>query len=303
MNLQTDTPEYLLQAKTYAGIHGKIPAHLPKRLTISFPIWGLEDTSSEGAYHDLDQMVKEHVERGFNCIRLECGAGLVHDLDGNRLPPPRILDPFPGFSSNNRQTFCIGGEGTCDLLQRLIDLCGICQKYDVYLILSSWFYLHTYWYCEESINERNFSIPLQDRFMAFAKYLHYILCELEARDLDDRIAMAEIFNEVNDLPRLWGPESGRQPSTLWTWFREKHEEALAFLQEEHPNILFSCDDSPRGDTMCLNPRNMQGFNGHNYFMLDVYGGALEKCDGERNYTNRCRFFPRRSYGGQYYSLP
>ena len=36
------------------GVKGceKIPAHLPKRLTISFPIWGLYDTEHGGAYRD-----------------------------------------------------------------------------------------------------------------------------------------------------------------------------------------------------------------------------------------------------------
>ena len=51
----------------------KIPAHLPERLAIAFPIWGLFDTGS-GAYHDLDRFVREHAERNFNCIRLEGGA-------------------------------------------------------------------------------------------------------------------------------------------------------------------------------------------------------------------------------------
>ena len=44
----------------YGNPVGKIPAHLPKRLTISFPIWGLMDTAPDGAYHDLERMVKEH---------------------------------------------------------------------------------------------------------------------------------------------------------------------------------------------------------------------------------------------------
>jgi len=48
-----------------------IPAHLPKRLTISFPIWGLMHTYEDSVYADLDQFVREHVERSFNCIRLE----------------------------------------------------------------------------------------------------------------------------------------------------------------------------------------------------------------------------------------
>ena len=246
------------------------------------------DTAPDGAYHDPDRMVREHKERGFNCIRLEGGAGLTHDLNGNRLPPANILAPF-GPYSDNRQAFCIGGEGKCDYLQRLIDLCRACQKYDVYLILSSWFFLHTYWYCDNETDGRLFSIGPDNWFLAFAKFLHYILCELEARHLDDRIAAAEIFNEVCDLPHHWAQYTPYTTDTIWTFFREKHEEALAFLRQAHPGILFSCDDTPRGSTMCLLPRNMQCFNGHNYFLWDVYGGALEK-GSEPTPTGRGDFF-------------
>ena len=277
-----------MEYKTVPGVHGKIPAHLPDRLTISFPIWGLMDTAPDGAYHDTDRMVREHAERGFNCIRLESGAGLTHDLDGSRLPPANIVAPY-GPYSDNRQAFCIGGEGKCDYLQRLIDLCRSCQKYDVYLILSSWFFLHTYWYCDEETNRRLFGIGTDNWFLAFAKFLHYILCELEARGLADRIAAAEIFNEVCDLPNHWAYNSPHTPQTIWTFFREKHEEALAFLEAEHPNILFSCDDTARGGVMALHPRNMQCFNGHNYFLWGVYGGALER-DGKDPADKRGDFF-------------
>ncbi len=266
---------------TYGNPVGTIPAHLPKRLTISFPIWGLEDTAPDGMYHDLDKMVAEHVERGFNCIRLESGAGLTHDLEGNRLPPTQILAPF-GKYDDNRQLFCIGGEGKCDFLTRLIDLCKACQKYDVYLILSSWYYLHTYWYMDEDTNARLFAIPVGDRFMAFAKFLHYILCELEALGLDDRIATAEIFNEMGDLPYLWSL-AGENRAEIDATFRQKHEEALAFLLEKHPQIVFSCDDSIGANRIGVYPRNMQVYNGHNYFLWSIYSGMLEGANPDRKY--------------------
>ncbi len=252
---------------------GHIPAHLPKRLTISFPIWGLEDTGPTGMYHDLDKMVREHVERGFNCIRLESGAGLTHDLEGNRLPATQILAPF-GKYSDCRQTFCIGGEGRCDFLERLIALAAACKKYNVYLILSSWYYLHTYWYMDDATNTRLHAIPVQERFMAFAKFLHYILQELERRGLDDRIALAEVFNEVGDLPHLWALE-GADRAAVDATFRQKHEEALAFLRQNHPQLLFAADDTVQSGRSALYPRNMQAFNGHNYFMWSVYSDLLE----------------------------
>jgi len=49
------------------------------RLAISFWVWGVFDTKSNAYYHDLDSRMVDLKERGFNCIRLESGAGLCHD--------------------------------------------------------------------------------------------------------------------------------------------------------------------------------------------------------------------------------
>ena len=257
-----------------------IRAHLPKRLTISFALWMLMDVNEDGAYHDLDKVVREHVERGFNCIRIESGAGITHDADGNRLPPFRIHAPFAEYSTA-RQIFCFGGEGECDLLQRLIELCRVCQKYGVYLILSSWYFLHTYWYCSNEQNDRIFSIPAKDMFMAFARFLHYILKELEERGLADRIAFAEIFNEVPAVPTLIGELTGEDISGID--FDKKHKEALAWLQREHPGILFAVDsDDPSAAGIDRLPSNMQVFNGHNYFLWGVYGDTLESGEPKKS---------------------
>lgn len=251
----------------------KIFKRLPKRLTISFPIWGLFDTSESGDYHDLEKMVIEHVERGFNCMRLEGGAGLTHDLDGNRLGPVFIGAPF-GKYSINRQTFCFGGEGYCDVMQRLIDLCTACKKHGVYVILSSWYFLHTYWYAPTELNDRIFSIPTKDIFMSFAKFLHYILSELEARDLADRIAFAEIFNEVNAVPGFISELKNEDNGHID--FKAKHEDALAWLIERHPDTLFALDaDKVSVSALAELPGNFQVFNGHNYFLWDVYRNTLE----------------------------
>ena len=253
--------------------HGQIPEHLPKRLTISFPIWGLFDTGN-GVYHDPDQFVKEHVERGFNCIRLEGGAGLTHDIDGNRRGPIFIHAPY-GKYSINRQAFCFGGEGKCDVLARLIALCEACKKYDVYLIISSWYFLHTYWYIDTALNEDILKSKAEDMFMTFARYLHYVLCELEERGLSDRIAMAEIFNEISAVPTFIGELRGEDISSID--FTAKHEEAIAWLRECHPDILFSVDNDDLSDVqIAALPKNLQGFNGHNYFLWGIYGGTLEK---------------------------
>lgn len=256
-----------------------IPSHLPKRLTIAFPIWGLFDTGA-GTYHDLDSFVKEHKERGFNCIRLEGGAGLTHDIYGNPRGPIYIHAPF-GKYSTNRQIFCFGGEGYCDVMARLIALCEACRKYDVYLILSSWYFLHTYWYLDNKINEELLSGNAGDIFMKFARYLHYMLVELENRELSDRIAMAEIFNEVGAIPILIGEFKHEDTSKID--FTKKHAEAILWLRSQHPNLLFAVDnDSVSEEAVEELPDTLQAFNGHNYFLWGVYGGTLEIGEPKRD---------------------
>lgn len=250
-----------------------IPKHLPKRLTISFPIWGLFDTNEGGEYHDFDKMVREHVERGFNCIRLESGAGLAHDLNGIPRGPIHIHAPF-GIYSDLRQTFCFGGDGECDVLKRLTDLCRACKKYGVFLILSSWYCLHTYWYADERINDEIFSTPPEDMFMTFARFLHYILAHLEKEGLDDRIAFAEIFNEVPAIPAFLADRHGRDLSHVD--FEAKHNEALAWIRNMHPQMLFAVDSDNLSDEEIEKiPSNLQIFNGHNYFLWGVYRDTLE----------------------------
>lgn len=65
-------------------------------------------------------MVREHVARGFNCIRLDDGAGLMHDFDGNPRGPIRMGNAFGPYDDLLRQFGAIGGEGLCDPLERLI---------------------------------------------------------------------------------------------------------------------------------------------------------------------------------------
>ena len=52
------------------------------RLTISFWIWALWDTGTNGFFNDLELRMTELVARGFNCIRVEAGTGITHDATG-----------------------------------------------------------------------------------------------------------------------------------------------------------------------------------------------------------------------------
>ena len=47
-------------------------SELPKRLTVSFPLWLIYGTKGGfSPYYDIDRAVREHAERGFNCMRID----------------------------------------------------------------------------------------------------------------------------------------------------------------------------------------------------------------------------------------
>ena len=242
--------------------------------TISFPIWCLHDTPPyNGAYHDLDAVVRESVERGFNCLRVDDGAGLI---DFSVTPPNGVVsirEPYTGFVRNIRQSWCIGDGGDCDLVARLLDLFKAAKKYGVHNILSSWYYLHTYWYCgDEALNKRLHAIPDHEKFQYFAEQLDNIITLLRQNGYIEQIAFAEILNEADGLKFVGGysntahvlPEERRR-------FRKDHEEALEWLQRRHPDVLFAYDSYTAGQTdPDLFPRNLQVWNCHCYYMWDIY---------------------------------
>ena len=262
-------------------LSNKHPAYsrLPKRLTITFPIWGLYDIDGKGFYADTDKIVKEHVERGFNCIRLDDGAGLMHDLNGNPRGKIKIGNAFGNNDTILRQFDAIGGEGYCDPLERLVKLATSCKKYGVYLILSSWYYLHTYWIChDKSINDELFNIPVEDRFITFAKFLHYIIIELKNRGLSDVIAFAEIFNEVDGLyfTTKYSPERFSDQETAI--FKARHSEAISWLKNIHPDILFAYDSYATTPDLRSVPENVAVFNFHSYYLWSIYSKVVAESD-------------------------
>lgn len=254
-----------------------IPAHLPRRLAISFPIWGLLSFDEKDVYADLDRFVREHAERGFNCIRLEGFAGLTHDREGRRRGAVAMGPAFGDFDILMKQMVTEGRHGSCDLMERLLQLFEAARKYNVFIILSSWYYLHTFWMVEEpGVNDEMFAIPPLERFAVFARYLHYILVELEERGLDRQLAFAEIFNEADGLPFVdgYGHAKGRTKEELHQ-FRRAHSQAIAWLREQHPQLLFAFDSYTYWADENQIPETMQVYNFHNYYMWNVYS-AMER---------------------------
>ena len=255
---------------------------LPERLTISFPFWAIFATegAEATAYNDFDRFIREHKERGFNCLRIDGGAGMIHDINGNRRGEVEVYpDVFGKYTSNMRSPGeVIGKGGKCDLYKNLMELFAAAKKYDVYIILSCWYYLHTFWVHPENdpLCDELFSIPPHERFMTFAKFLSYIIEELEEKGLDDRIAFAEIFNEADGLNFINGYNQNNASDEVIAQFKKEHEEALNYLQKKHPQILFAFDSYTPWTDMRQVPDNMQIYNFHNYFMWSIYDDVLNE---------------------------
>lgn len=252
------------------------PSNLPRRLAISFPIWGIFDMPPGGAYHDVDRMMRETAERGYNCIRLEDGAGLI-DFSG---PTPngriRVQEPFRGFCGSIRQLWVMGGEGECDLVERLLAIAEAADRHGIYLILSSWYYLHTNWYFDNPAKNREyFSLSDPERFAFFARQLDCILALLRSHGLLHRVAYAEVQNEIDGAGIFFGTIDGkdgrkRTPEEAAA-FKAAHAEALDWLRKRNPDVLFAVDTCTPWTPPELFPANPQVWNFHSYFMWDLYG--------------------------------
>ena len=257
---------------------------LPKRLTISFPLWLIYGTPGEySPYYDIEKAIIEHVERGFNCIRIDGGAGVMHDINGKPRKPFVLTDSFGDFENVPRQQRILGDGGPVDLLERLIKTFELCKKHGVYVILSQWYYLHTYWSQKagDPVADELFDIPVHERFSTFAKFWHYILLELEKRELDSQIAFVEIFNEVNDHPYRCGVEWDHAAKKNISaeekaLFKKEHEDAIDWLRERHPDMMFGYDTDFYGDDDDCLPKNADVYNFHSYYLWSLYGDTINE---------------------------
>ena len=244
---------------------------MTERLAISFWIWGIFNTKSNPYYDDLERRMVELKERGFNCIRLESGAGLCHDKDGRPRGELTFQEVMPG---DHMRMFRGGGQrfmaGRCDPLKRLIELCTLAKRHKVKVILSSWYYLHTFWFTDEAINAELLGLPPDQQFIRFAKALDHILEELKRQDLQDVVTFAEIFNESDGLSVAGGYGENTGPKEELNAFRGWHEDALEFLKARHPETRFALDTYTPFVNPELMARNMDVWNFHSYYLWSVY---------------------------------
>ena len=243
---------------------------ITEKLTISFWIFGLFDTCGNGIIHDCEQRMKEAAERGFNCIRMESGAGLFARPEGTTIDKVHLRLPFGEYSQYIRQCDYIKQEGEFDVRARLLAMFRAADRYGMKIILSSWYYLHTNWYLEEEINQPLFALSTEDKIAYFGEELDRILTFLRENDLIHCVAFAEIFNEFDGLPFAGEYDQEALSPKEAEHLRTCHELAIAKLRLHHPDIPFAYDAAVPDMREDLIPRNINILNYHCYYLWNVY---------------------------------
>ena len=218
------------------------------------------DGSADGS---PDELTKRRYRRF-----AEGGAGLIWDKNGNLRTEIVISQPFGKFTEYTTFKTIANGK-KINILERLLNVCKIAKEKNIKVILSSWFYLHTNWFCEDEDIKYLFEIKDEDKVAYFANELSKILEVLRKEDLIDNVAFAEIFNEFDGLPFVGEDYRGVDNETAKR-FRVIHEKEIEKLKIKHPDVLFAFDCwTPRVNPELI-PRNIDVLNFHHYYAWSLY---------------------------------
>jgi hypothetical protein len=248
-----------------------IPGHLPPKLTISCWQWAwLTAALPDEPYGDLEKVMVGLAERGFNTIRIDAGLNWCFQADGSPRGEVEFCQLFKGYGSRHRVIYGRGG-GRFNVLDRLMALMRLAKQHDIYVILSSWEYMHsTSQLADETLRAEVYGVPEDQRLMRLAQHHDRLLRILKEKDLHKNIAFVEPHNEANisDL-------SKQQPR------RASHEEAIAFLRDRHPDILISGDMA--GHHPKSVPENTQVYDNHMYAGRAVYDQLFSQTFNHPNF--------------------
>ena len=246
----------------------------PDHLTICFWMWALFNSVSDEDYPAFcDRVLREIRDRGFNCVRMDDGAGLICDINGN----PRGPINWHRYSSPYQATRQTAGEGTGLISKRLLIFCKAAEKHGIQLILSSWYYMHTNWYLEEALNAELFEglSTVADRIKYFTEEHNRVLNILRENDLLHVIAFVELCNEFENLKfTLTGNTARITPEEAAAW-RPQLEASYDSMKRENPELLFAYDSHTPSVMKDLIPRNVDILNYHHYYMWCTLYGWLD----------------------------
>ena len=229
-----------------------VPSHLPHRLAICYFGHDWLSASLPGDHFgDLERVVAETKERGYNCIRAEMSLDWMFDMDGSRRGPVELTDWIPGASSN---LHCMDGRGgACyDVFDRVIRLFDLAKQHDMYITTTTWEYSEsTPWLADQAISDEIFAVPVERRLLHLAEQYDRLLIALKERDLHQHISFVEVHNEI--IHRNFPSGEANIAAA---------REAIAFLRERHPDLLITVDYSRLIPEMV--PENAQVVDHHVY---------------------------------------
>lgn len=253
-----------------------LPSHLPRRLAICYYGWDwIVSTRPEDAYADLERAMRETKERGFNCVRPDMGLMVLYDQSGR----PRGEVAFRGRlvgANDNMNCFNTLGGVVHDVRARVLRLFELAETYDLYVIGTSWMYQDFLTeVADPTLREEIVSVPYNERLTALARQWDWLVCDLKDHGLAHRLAFAELINEMG-WPPVSCTDPAARPQTFEEWVaghypptdsaltRDLASEALAFLQDRHPDVLFTVDLGHARLFPDLLPENAQVADHHVY---------------------------------------
>lgn len=262
-------------------MHYTLPAHLPRRLTITLWDFSWYTMTMPGeAFEDLDRAFAEAVERGYNTVRI-CAMPFLLFGSANLDYHTLHLTNLGGDFGQRTRWYNARGGAVLDGRQQLLRLFAAAKKHNCYVILSSWEYQQSPSFLTTSDwYDALMAISPAERFLALAEAMGKLISFLKEHGLADRIAYAELHNEV-DLTRLTAV--ARPGEDNFAAQKPYLEEAMVRLQAAHTDILMTvCYGIPPVSHMRYLADNVQ--IGH--FHLYIYGvlGQLSEALEERTST-------------------
>ncbi|GAB2545795.1 cellulase-like family protein [Gracilibacillus alcaliphilus] len=226
-----------------------VPSHLPDKLTIT--LWDFcwyTMTMPGEPFDDLDRAFAEAVERGYNTIRICAMPMFIFKNSKLRDGKLKFSNLGEGLGHRTRWFNCQGG-AELNALEHLENLFKMAQKHNCFVILSSWEYQQSPAFLETNeIYKELMSIQPEERFHALANSMIQLVTHLKHKGLADRIAYAELHNEVEygKLTEVLRNENfGDQELTnqineqTYKGMRSFFENAITQFKELHPDILFT----------------------------------------------------------------
>ena len=246
----------------------------PDHLTICFWMWALFNSVSDDDYPAFcEKVMREIKERGFNCVRMDDGAGLICDTKEVPRGPinwHRPVGPYQGGRQNP-------GEGSGSIAKRLLVFCKAAEKYNIQFFFSSWYYMHTNWHLEEAINAELFeALPtVADKIQYFTEEHNRILKLLRENNLLHVVAFVELCNEFDIMKYVFTGNGGITPEEAAEW-RPLLEDAYNCMKTRNPELLFAYDSYTPRTLKNLVPRNVDILNFHYYYMWGALYGMFDK---------------------------